>query len=67
LHERGLGRHKGEYWPITDDRACLSDAFGFHRLTDRFDEQYGTEDRDEWVLPQTADELRISTVALSSE
>lgn len=56
LHERGLVRHKGEYWAITDDRERLSDALDLHRLTDRLDEQYGTEDRDKWVETRTGEE-----------
>lgn len=56
LHERGLVRHKGEYWAITDDRERLTAAIDLHRITDRLDDRYGTEDREEWVGPRREDE-----------
>ncbi len=49
LHEKGLVRHKGEYWAITDDRERLRAAVDLHRITDRLDERYGSEDRSEWL------------------
>ncbi|WP_331234819.1 helix-turn-helix domain-containing protein [Natronorarus salvus] len=49
LEERGLVRHKGPYWAITDDTDRLRRAYDLHRVTQLFDELYGEEDRDEWV------------------
>jgi Mn-dependent DtxR family transcriptional regulator len=49
LAEAGLVRHKGKYWAITDDRDRLRDAFDLHRLTERLDDQYGTESKSDWV------------------
>ncbi|MEM4782154.1 MAG: MarR family transcriptional regulator [Halalkalicoccus sp.] len=48
LHERGLVRHRGEYWAITDDRGRLRDAVDLHRITSLLDERYGSERRSEW-------------------
>ena len=49
LEDRGLVRHKGSYWAITDDHDRLSDAHQYHQVTQRLDEQFGEEDREEWV------------------
>lgn len=49
LEERELVRHKGPYWAITDDEDRLRRAYDLHRITDRFDERFGEEDRDEWI------------------
>lgn len=49
LEDRELVRHKGEYWAITDDRERLRAAYDLHRLTERLDEQYGTERKSDWV------------------
>lgn len=49
LRERGLVRHKGQYWAITDDRERLRDAYDLHRMTQRLDEQFGVERKSEWT------------------
>lgn len=49
LKKQDLVRHKGSYWAITDDTERLRHAYQFHRTTQRFDELYGEEDRDEWI------------------
>ncbi|ELY42957.1 hypothetical protein [Natronorubrum tibetense] len=47
LEERDLVRHKGEYWAIGDRDRIRS--FGrYRRATERLNEQYGTEDKEEW-------------------
>lgn len=47
LEDRGLVRHKGEYWAIGDAERIRS--FGrYRRATERLNERYGPEDRDEW-------------------
>lgn len=49
LEDRGLVRHKGTYWAITDDRNRLQQAFDIHRANQLFNDLYGEEDRDEWI------------------
>ncbi|WP_247729913.1 MarR family transcriptional regulator [Halovivax limisalsi] len=49
LEDRELVRHKGPYWAITDDLDRLRRAYDTHRVTQLFDDLYGSEDRDEWV------------------
>lgn len=49
LDERGLVRHKGEYWAITDDRDRLRSAVDLHRITERLDRRFGEERRSDWV------------------
>lgn len=49
LHDRGLVRHKGEYWAITDDRERLANAERLHRVTQRLDERYGSESDEAWA------------------
>lgn len=47
LEERGLVRHKGEYWAIGHEERLQS--FGqYRRATDRLNERYGEEDTNEW-------------------
>lgn len=55
LRERGLVRHRGEYWAITDDRERLRDAVDLHRVATLLDERYGDERKSEW-LEHAADE-----------
>ncbi|WP_435118753.1 MarR family transcriptional regulator [Halolamina sp. C58] len=52
LKKRGLVRHKSPYWAITDDEQRLAEARGVHAVTERYDEQFGEEDPEEW---ETAD------------
>lgn len=49
LNDRGLVRHRGQYWAITDDEERLTGAIALHRMSDLLDERYGTEDREEWL------------------
>jgi Mn-dependent DtxR family transcriptional regulator len=49
LEKRGLVRHKGPYWAITDDTDRLRRAYDLHRVIRLFDDLYGEEDRDEWI------------------
>lgn len=47
LAERDLVRHKGEYWAIGDKDRLRS--FGrYRRATERLNERYGEERREEW-------------------
>lgn len=47
LEDRGLVRHKGEYWAIGEKDRIRS--FGrYQRATERLNERFGPEDRDEW-------------------
>ncbi|MFC6724019.1 MarR family transcriptional regulator [Halobium palmae] len=57
LEERGIVRHKEPYWAITDDERRLAGAYRLHEATERQDERYGQESRDDWQpADQTADE-----------
>ncbi len=49
LDDRGLVRHRGQYWAITDDEERLAGAIALHRMTELLDERYGTENREEWL------------------
>lgn len=49
LDERGLVRHKGEYWAITDDSDRLRKAVDLHRITQNLDRRFGEERRSDWV------------------
>lgn len=47
LEDRELVRHKGDYWAIGDrDRIRSFDRY--RRATERLNERYGVEDKDEW-------------------
>lgn len=48
LRERGLVRHKGEYWAITNDRERLQNAASLSSVLRRLDEQDGGFDLDKW-------------------
>ena len=52
LKKRGLVRHKRPYWAITDDDERLAEARSVHAATERYNEQFGEEDPEEW---ETAD------------
>lgn len=49
LHDRGLVRHKGVYWAITDDDERLKSAVDMHRITQRLDDRHGTENKSDWT------------------
>lgn len=47
LEDRGLVRHKGEYWALGDEERLRS--FDHYRhATARLNERHGTEDKDAW-------------------
>lgn len=47
LEDRGLVKHKGDYWAIGDTETVQA-AFQFHRSMDGLNEQFGAEDIDAW-------------------
>ncbi|EMA55341.1 MULTISPECIES: MarR family transcriptional regulator [Halococcus] len=49
LHDRGLVRHRGRFWAITDDEERLTGAIALHRITESLDERYGSENREAWL------------------
>ncbi|ADD03719.1 HTH domain protein [Natrialba magadii ATCC 43099] len=49
LEDRGLVRHKGAYWALTDDLERLRQAYDVHRANQLFNDLYGAENRDEWI------------------
>lgn len=49
LKERALVEHKGTYWAITTDQERLEAYHGYARATALFNEQFGVEDREEWL------------------
>lgn len=49
LKERNLVEHKGSYWAITADEQRLQSHDGYARATALFNDQFGEEDRDEWL------------------
>ncbi|MFW6376932.1 MAG: hypothetical protein ACOC0F_03060 [archaeon] len=48
LKDRGLVRHKGEYWAITDRSERVRDAYDLHAISERLDGEDGGIDPDEW-------------------
>lgn len=48
LKQRGLVRHRGEYWAITDDMERVTDAYELHSVTERLDQEDGGIDADSW-------------------
>jgi DNA-binding MarR family transcriptional regulator len=44
LEDRGLVRHRGDYWAITDDDERLRSASQLHQFHESATEQYGEED-----------------------
>lgn len=47
LEDRGLVRHKGEYWAIGDPERIRS-FDGYQRATERLNERFGSEDVAAW-------------------
>lgn len=47
LHDQGLVRHKSEYWTITNNEERLDAAVDLYRITERLDERYGHEQKDD--------------------
>lgn len=47
LEDRGLVRHKGEYWAIGEPERIRSFE-KYRRATERLNDRYGSEDKDEW-------------------
>jgi len=54
LKNRGLVRHKGDYWAITDDEDRIRAAYDTHSTTERLDADDGGIDPEEWdaVAPE---------------
>jgi Mn-dependent DtxR family transcriptional regulator len=48
LKERGLVRHRGEYWAVTDDEERLAAAYDLHRISSQLDEAGGGIDAQAW-------------------
>lgn len=48
LKKRGMVRHKGRYWAITEDQERLEAYGGYERATALFNERFGSEDADAW-------------------
>ena len=48
LKTRGLVRHKGTYWAITDDHDRVADAYDLHTVSERLDNADGGIDPDVW-------------------
>lgn len=48
LEDRGLVRHKEEYWALGDVEA-VRDAFAFHSIADFLDDELGPESREAWL------------------
>jgi hypothetical protein len=48
LKGRNLVEHKGSYWAITTDEQRLASHDGYARATALLNEQFGSEDRQEW-------------------
>lgn len=49
LEERGLVRHKGAYWAITDDTDRLQSLTQYELVTKSMNDLYGDETPREWV------------------
>jgi hypothetical protein len=49
LEERGLVRHKGNYWAITDDIETLQSRTEYEVVTRSLNDTHGSEDPTEWV------------------
>lgn len=48
LKQRGLVRHRGEYWALTDDLQRVSDAYNLHTTSERLDAEDGGINPGEW-------------------
>lgn len=48
LKDRGLVRHKGEYWAVADDMERVADAYELHSLSERLEREDGGIDADAW-------------------
>ncbi len=48
LEERGLVRHKGNYWAICDKERLASES-SFRETAKAANERFGEEDMDEWL------------------
>lgn len=48
LKQRGLVRHKNEYWAITEHLDRVRDAYELHAITGRLNEEDAGIDPDEW-------------------
>lgn len=48
LKGRGLVRHRGDYWAVTDDDGRIESAYDIHTVTERLNAEDGGIDPDEW-------------------
>jgi len=48
LKARGLVRHQGTYWAITEDHDRVADAYDLHTVSERLDDADGGIDSDAW-------------------
>jgi Mn-dependent DtxR family transcriptional regulator len=48
LKDRGLVRHRGEYWAITDHLERVREAYDLHAISERLDSEDGGIEPDEW-------------------
>lgn len=48
LKNRGLVRHRGNYWAITDDRERVESAYDLHRVSESLTAGDGGVDPDAW-------------------
>lgn len=48
LKSRGLVEHKATYWAVTTDDERLQSYGGYERATALYDEQLGSESKDDW-------------------
>ena len=55
LEERGLVRHKGNYWAICDEDRLASEA-SFRETVRTANERFGEEDMEEWLGHASEDE-----------
>lgn len=55
LHDRGLVRHKGEYWALTDDEDRLGSYRAFRSSKAALNDQLGAEDPADWGIDAEED------------
>jgi Mn-dependent DtxR family transcriptional regulator len=57
LHSRGMVRHRGTYWAITDDSDRLQAAYDVHTATEALNAEDGGIDPEEWDDAAADEEL----------
>jgi Mn-dependent DtxR family transcriptional regulator len=48
LKERGLVRHRGQYWAITEDEQRVAAAYDLHDVSEQLDEADGGIESERW-------------------